>query len=65
LIPRRKKIWLTAKIYSSFPGSAWECKPGGSATSFYAQVAEPPSMHSQAEPAEPGNEIGKIILNIN
>ena len=49
----------------SFPGSAWECIPGGSATSFYAQVAEPPSMHSQAEPAEPGNEIGKIILNIN
>ena len=49
----------------SFPGSAgsaWECIPGGSATSFYAQVAEPPSMRSQAEP---GKEIGKIMLNIN
>jgi len=46
----------------SFPGSAWECIPGGSATSFYAQVAEPPSIRSQAEP---GNEIGKIMLNIN
>jgi len=46
----------------SFPGSAWECIPGGSATSFYPQVAEPLSMHSQAEPE---NEIGKIMLNIN
>jgi len=55
----------------SFPGSAgsaWERIPGGSATSFYEEVAEPPSMHSQAEPAEPaepGNEIDRIMLNIN
>jgi len=38
----------------SFPGSAWECIPGGSATSFYAQVAEPSSMHSQAFPGRAG-----------
>jgi len=42
-----------------------ECILGGSATSFYAQVADPPSMHSQADPAEPGNEFGRIMLNIN
>jgi len=24
----------------SFPGSTWECMPGGSATSYYAQIVE-------------------------
>jgi len=59
------RAWERASSYRDVyndKGSAWECIPGGSATSFYSQMAEPPSMHYQAEP---GNEIGKIILNIN
>jgi len=34
--PGNKQRQLTG----SFPGSAWECIPGGSSTSYYAQIAE-------------------------
>jgi len=50
------KRWDEIPLSSSFPGSAWECMPGGSAASSIQRWQSHQDMRSQAEPAEPGNE---------